>query len=196
MAPTLAKIPPAGPDWLHEVKFDGFRAQVYIDSENVAIHSRKGVDMTSRFRRLKDTIASLPANSAIIDCELVACDESGQPDFRALMRNGKDCDLCLWCFDLLALYGEPLTDKPLIERRTMLSKLIKAADENELKFSEDFADPMKLLAAAEDRGLEGIVSKRKHSVYQSGPTHDWLKVKTTAWREANRDRHELFEKRR
>jgi len=107
-----------------------------------------------------------------------------------------DCNLCLWCFDLLALRGEPLTDKPLIERRAMLSKLIKAADENGLKFSEDFADPVELLAAAEDRGLEGIVSKRKHSVYRSGPTHDWIKVKTAAWREANRDRHEMFEKRR
>jgi bifunctional non-homologous end joining protein LigD len=194
-APTLAKQPPSGPDWLHEVKFDGFRAQVHIGGGDVAIYSRTGNDMTRRFRSLKRKLASIPIDNAIIDAELVACDERGQPDFRALIsRRYAARDLCLCCFDLLALDGVPLTEKPLSKRRSLLSKLLKGADDQVLGFSMAFEDPGKLLAAAEKMGLEGIVSKRRDSVYRSGPTRYWVKVKTAAWREANRDRHELFDK--
>jgi bifunctional non-homologous end joining protein LigD len=196
MAPTLAKQPPAGPEWLHEVKFDGFRAQVHVESGSVTIYSRKGTDMTRRFRRLKDALVTIPTDSVIIDCELVACDESGQPDFRALMTNGKDCDLCLWAFDLLALDGVSVMDKPLFQRRTALNELLNEVDDQELQLSQNFPDPAKLLAAADRMGLEGIVSKRRDSTYRSGQSRDWIKVKTAAWREANRDRHELFEKKR
>jgi bifunctional non-homologous end joining protein LigD len=195
MAPTLAKQPPMGPNWLHEVKFDGFRAQVHIGGGDVAVYSRAGNDMMRRFRSLRSKLASIPIDSAIIDAELVACDESGQPDFRALMNHRYAAsDLFLCCFDLLALDGEPLTEKPLSERRHRLNKLLKEADERALGFSVAFEDPGKLLATAEKMGLEGIVSKRKDSAYRSGPTRDWVNVKTAAWREANRDRHEMLEK--
>ena len=92
MVPTLAKIPPVGAEWLHEVKFDGFRVQVHVEGGNVTIYSRRGADMTRRFRQLKDRLVAISADGLIIDCEIVACDQSGQPDFRALMRNAKDCD--------------------------------------------------------------------------------------------------------
>jgi bifunctional non-homologous end joining protein LigD len=129
MAPTLAKQPPAGAEWLHEVKFDGFRAQVHVEGGNVAIYSRKGADMTPRFRRLKDRLVAIPVESAIMDCEIVAYDESGQPDFHALMRKAKDCDLCLWAFDLLAIDGIPVMDKPLFQRRTALNELLNEVDD-------------------------------------------------------------------
>jgi bifunctional non-homologous end joining protein LigD len=196
MAPTLAKQPPAGDEWLHEVKFDGFRAQVHVEGGNVTIYSRRGADMTRRFRRLKDSLTSIPADSTIIDCELVACDESGQPDFRALISNAKDCDLCLWAFDLLALDGVSVMARPLFERRAVLNELLNEVDDQGLQLSQNFPDPAKLLAAADRMGLEGIVSKRRDSTYRSGQSRDWIKVKTAAWREANRDRHELFEKKR
>jgi ATP-dependent DNA ligase len=86
-------------------------------------------------------------------------------------------------------------DRPLFQRRTALNELLNETDEQGLQFSAAFDDPAKLLAAAERMGLEGIVSKRRESLYRSGPTRDWIKVKTTAWREANRDRGKLFEKR-
>jgi bifunctional non-homologous end joining protein LigD len=70
--PTLAKVPPADDAWLHEIKFDGFRAQVHVEGGDVTIYSRKGADMTKRFRRLKNAIVAMPVESAIIDCELVA----------------------------------------------------------------------------------------------------------------------------
>ncbi len=105
MAPTLAKTPPSGDEWLHEIKFDGFRAQVHVEGGSIAIYSRNGADMTKRFRRLKDALSAMPVDSIILDAEVVACDESGQPNFRTLMNGAKDCDLCLWCFDILAFDG-------------------------------------------------------------------------------------------
>lgn len=194
MAPTLAKTPPAGDEWIHEVKFDGFRAQVHVEGGDVIIYSRNGLDMTKRFRRLKETIVAIPADSVIIDCEIVACDESGQPDFRALMSRKPDCDLCLWAFDLLAVDGELVMGKPLFQRRTALQELLNEADDQGLQFSQSFHDPVKLLQAADRMGLEGIVSKRQGSIYRPGTTRDWIKVKTAAWRAAHSDRHKLFEK--
>jgi bifunctional non-homologous end joining protein LigD len=87
-------------------------------------------------------------------------------------------------------------ERPLSERRSLLSKLLKGTDDQVLGFSMAFEDPGKLLAAAEEMGLEGIVSKRKDSVYRSGATKHSVKVKTAAWREAHRNRHEMFDKTR
>jgi bifunctional non-homologous end joining protein LigD len=77
MTPTLAKVPPVGEDWIHEVQFDGWRAQVHVEDGEATIFSRTGADLTRRFRALKPVIDAIPATSAIIDCELVACDEAG-----------------------------------------------------------------------------------------------------------------------
>ena len=104
MAPTLAIIPPAGPNWLHEVKFDGWRMQLHVDDGAATLYSKNGTDYTNRFRSLRPALARVPGRSAIIDCELVACDETGMPSFRTLMELGnKSPALCLWCFDLLHL---------------------------------------------------------------------------------------------
>ena len=84
MAPTLAKAPSAGPEWLHEVKFDGWRMQLHVDDNQATLYSKNGTDFTKRFRALRHTIAKIPAKSAIIDCELVACDETGMPCARTL----------------------------------------------------------------------------------------------------------------
>ena len=104
--------------------------------------------------------------------------------------------LCLWCFDLLHLNGVKLTSLPLHERKAQLAGVVAAADDEHLQFSGDFPNPEKLLAACQKMGIEGIVSKRLESTYQSGPARDWLKVKTATWRAANKDRWDLFEKKR
>lgn len=132
MAPTLTKEPPTGDGWLHEIKFAASALR------STTIYSRNGNDLTRRFRRLKSTIASIRVDSAIIDCKLVDCDESGRPDFRALMSNKRDCDLCLWCFDLLALDGERLTEKPLAKRRALLNEVVNFADDHAVQFSMAF----------------------------------------------------------
>jgi bifunctional non-homologous end joining protein LigD len=77
MSPTPAKIPPTGPDWLHEVKFDGWRMQLHVESGSASLYSKNGTDYTQRFRALKSTLVSIRAKSAVIDCELVACDADG-----------------------------------------------------------------------------------------------------------------------
>ena len=195
MAPALVKTPPTGQEWLHEVKFDGFRAQVHIDDGVATILSRNGADLTKRFRALQPVLADIPARSAILDCELVACDEAGIPCFRTLMSYGKtDAPLCLWAFDLLQLDRIRLMPLPLDERKKRLAAIILAADTEHIQFSGAFDDPIKLLRKCEKMGLEGIVSKRWNSPYRPGPSRDWLKTKTANWRAANRDRWEMFQK--
>jgi bifunctional non-homologous end joining protein LigD len=170
MAPTLAKVPPVGPEWLHEVKFDGWRMQLHVESGSGTLYSKNGSDYTSRFRALRHTIEEIPAKSAIIDCELVACDEAGMPNFRTLMEMGNKAPaLCLWCFDLLHLNGVKLTSLPLHERKAQLARVVAATDDEHLQFSGDFPNPEKLLGACHKTGVEGIVSKRLESTYQSGP---------------------------
>jgi len=194
MAPTLAKMPPEGPDWIHEVKFDGWRAQVHVNDGEATVYSRKGADITRRFRSIRSVVEAIPARSAILDCELVACDDAGMPNFRTLMELGNRAPLCLWCFDILHLNGVRLMPMPLEQRKAILADLVALADTQHLQFSGDFEEPFKLLETCQRMKLEGIVSKRRGSSYQPGRTRDWLKIKTAAWRQENRSRWEMFQK--
>ena len=197
MAPTLAIIPPAGPNWLHEVKFDGWRLQLHVDHGSATLYSKNGTDYTKRFNALRHTIQGIPAKNAIIDCELVACDDAGLPSFRTLMELGNKAPaLCLWCLDLLHLSNDSLMLLPLDQRKHLLSEVVSQTADEHLQFSGSSDDPIRLLETCQKMGFEGIVSKRRESAYRSGPTCDWLKIKTATWRAANRGRWELFEKRR
>ena len=137
---------------------------------------------------------NLPLHSAIIDAEAVACGEDGKPDFQLLMQNSQGT-LCAWCFDLLELDGRDLRPLPLVERRIHLRHLLAKADEYALRYSVDFHEPVELLAAAEQQGLEGVISKLNYQPYRSGKNPGWIKVKTATGREANRDRWGLFQRR-
>lgn len=156
MTPTPVKTPPTGDEWIHEVKFDGWRAQVHLDECEATIYSRNRADLTRRFRALAPVLAEIPARSAIIDCELVACDESGMPCFRTLMdHRSKGAPLCLWAFDLLSLDGVRLLPLPLHERRARLADLVAAADTEHIQFSGDFPDAAKLLDTCQRMGPGG-----------------------------------------
>lgn len=133
-------------------------------------------------------MAELPC--AVIDAELVACDEDDKPDFHALML--KPANLCLWCFDLLAQKSD-VRALPLITRRTMLKRLLPEL--GLLRMSDSFSDPRKLLESCEKMGLVGIVSKKADQSYKSGKNVGWIKVKTKTWRAANQDRPEMFQRR-
>jgi bifunctional non-homologous end joining protein LigD len=135
----------------------------------------------------------LAAKDAVIDGELVSCDEADKPDFYALMRR-RTSGLCVWCFDLLMLGGRDLRSEALEKRKAKLEVLLRKTDDNTLRLSHTFADGEKLLHAAAQQGLEGIVSKRRVGLYLPGPASGWLKVKTREWREANSERYKLFEK--
>jgi bifunctional non-homologous end joining protein LigD len=192
--PKLRSSPPSGDQWLHEVKLDGFRVQLHKAERAVTIYSRNGADFTRRFPAIATAVLALPVSSCIIDGELVAPGASGEPDFRELLH-GRVRGACVYAFDLFMWKGRDIRERPLEQRRARLEALLKRASTRLIRFSDDFPDAGALLAACARRGLEGIVSKRKDSAYRSGVRSGWVKVKTSTWRAANRERWRLFEKR-
>lgn len=190
-APVLKREPPTGPEWLHEVKHDGWRGQLHLRQGKAVIYSRNGIDLTCRFRSIAEAVARLPIPFAVIDAELVACDETGAPSFGALMTGARH-GCCAYCFDLMVMDHRDIRAAPLEYRRAMLRRVLKKARLDTLRFSEDFPDPEQLLAACSKHGLEGIVSKLKADQYRSGTNRGWIKVKTDAWKAANRSRWRRF----
>ena len=183
--PVLKQRPPTGPNWIHEVKFGGWRAQLHRYDDGASILSKSGKHLSGRFPIVRAALSKLP--QCVIDAELVGCDAKGMPDFRSLMA-GNAHGYCAWCFDLPMIGSEDLRAKPLDERRARLHEVLARADTDLLRLSEAFDDAEKLLKAALELGLEGIVSKRRDQPYRSGPNPGWIKVKTAAWREVNRER--------
>ena len=181
-----------GQEWLHEVAFDGWRLQIHKNDRGVKLYSRRGIDMAERFPDLRDACLYLP--TCVIDAELVACDSDGKPDFMALRR--AQANLCVWCFDLLAYDGEDIRQRRLAERRELLRDLLIATDDDTIRFSEEFPDPVNFSLTVERMGSEGVVSKRRTSPYASGTECGWIKVKSASWREMNKDRGELFNARK
>ena len=121
----------------------------------------------------------------------------GIPEFYALHFRAKRLApgrLCVWVFDVLEFNGIDMRRLPLVTRRKRLERLMQKIEHGgPIRLSETFNDAERLLVACEERGLEGIVSKRAAAPYVSGKTHSWIKVKCKAWREANRERYKLFE---
>src|SRR5262249_36269183 len=140
---------------------------------------------------IADAALRLRCQAAILDAEVVADDTADRPDFVALHRRTRSAPLRLWVFDLLHLDGRDLRTLPLIERQRLLRKVLRKAPD-ELRQSETFPDPLKLLKVVVEHGLEGIVSKRIDRPYRSGASRDWVKVKTAAWRAENLKRWRLF----
>jgi bifunctional non-homologous end joining protein LigD len=199
MLPGAAKSPPVGLQWLHEVKFDGLRAQIHIAPFNFAtpasvgcaarvparaikIFSKRGDELTCGFGRLLPELAKLPVNDAIIDGQVVACDPNDKPWFRTPMATDHpDAPLCLWCFDLIAINSLTITEVPLEERKKLLAAILAKGTSQHIQFSDTFANPERLLETCRTAGFEGIVSKKKGSLYVGGPSRDWLKVTTAEW---------------
>jgi bifunctional non-homologous end joining protein LigD len=152
-SPKLRSAPPTGPDWLHEIKFDGFRIQLHKSGNEVRLFSRNGKDFTSRFPSIAEAVGRLPTRSAVIDGELVACDAEGKPDFYALMRRYTH-GLCVWCFDLLVLGGSDLRPLPFEERKIKLEALLAKANDDRLMYSLSFDDGKVLLEAAARLNLQ------------------------------------------
>jgi bifunctional non-homologous end joining protein LigD len=182
-------------DWLHEAKFDGWRIQLHKDGSVVRLYTKSGYDCTTRFGLLCSALASVPARSCIIDGEVTAFDPLCLLDFHALhFRTAADDDIAVWAFDLLFHNGRDVRELSLGERKDLLMVLVMGAGDDRLRLSDGFDDGVELLAAAERMGLEGVVSKRRDAPYRSGTKCGWVKVKTQAWREANRERWRLFER--
>ena len=181
-----------------EPKLDGYRFLIVKNDRAVRLHSKSGSDWTKRLVLLADALAAIRCQSAVLDCELVFPTNEGHPDFRALQAaigdRTRHHELAVFAFDLLHYDGIDLRRAPLIERRLQLTQLVARTQVDCLHLVQGFDNGAKLFKAAERHGLEGIVSKRARSAYRSGPSRDWVKIKTAAWRAANRERWRLFQK--
>jgi bifunctional non-homologous end joining protein LigD len=193
--PKLVETPPTGPQWVHEPKLDGFRAQLTKDGTSVRLLSRHGKDFTHRFASLAAALVKLPTDVAIIDGEIIKPDAEGKPDFRGLIGAGRRAHVAFYAFDLLRLGTVDVAALPYLERKRRLKRHVARADVLQLHYVEHFPDGAELLKSTAELGLEGIVSKRADQPYRSGPTSIWRKTKSAEWLVANADRGELFAKR-
>jgi bifunctional non-homologous end joining protein LigD len=177
MLATLADEVPRGEAWLHEVKWDGYRAVCRVRGGRATLTSRNGNDLTERFPTIAKAVAQATKSpDCVLDGEVCALDERGRSSFSAMQQGTGP--LVLFVFDLLELDTEPLFDLPLTERRERLRALLDEQSRT-VRLSEAFDDGPGLYEAARQQQLEGIVSKRRDSRYQPGRrTRDWLKIKT------------------
>ncbi|TIN71300.1 MAG: ATP-dependent DNA ligase, partial [Mesorhizobium sp.] len=186
MEPELVDTPPQGDEWLHEIKFDGYRTQIIKDENGIRLFTKNGYDWTGRYIELAGEAEAIEAESFIIDGETITVDEAGRSDFHALQsavtRRKPSRDLYLVAFDLLHLNGHDLRNMPVEDRREILQALIPAV--GRIQVSKAMPGTGDAVYHLVDRaGLEGMVSKRKDSVYRSGPTMNWRKIKCYAEKE-------------
>ena len=178
--PFLVDRPPAGHEWLHEAKHDGYRILARKQGECVSLWTRHGTKFTDRLPKIAEAVRGLPAENVLIDGEAVVFRTDGLSDFAALRTKAGGAEACLVAFDLLGLDGEDFRPRLLEERRDRLARLIAGADG--VLFSEAIeAEGAVVFAHACKLGLEGIVSKRTGSRYWSGRTRQWLKSKNPAF---------------
>lgn len=181
---TLVSQPPEGANWLHEMKFDGYRMFGCLDEGHVRFISRNGQDWTARLGRLGSALEKLPARRAIVDGEVVVLDEHGVSNFQALQNAlgdaGRETLLTYFVFDLLYLDGFDLRPVPLRERKRALKKLLGKRDgkNSPLQFSDHLVGSgAEVRQRACEAALEGIVSKRADGPYVPGRSTGWLKSK-------------------
>ncbi len=184
---TLVDATPTGNDWLHEIKFDGYRALIAAAGSRVVVYTRNGKDWTDKFAPLVRALAALDLPPCLIDGEIVAYDRQGNPDFSSLQQvlkrghgsQGEDDALAFHAFDLLELDGQDLTPLPNIERKERLEALLAAARPPVHVADHVIGAGETLFAQMCGAGQEGIISKRIDSPYQSRRTRSWVKVKCT-----------------
>jgi bifunctional non-homologous end joining protein LigD len=181
MKAKLVDSMPSGGGWIYEIKFDGYRALALSGARETRILSRNRKDLGSKFPEVKDSIAALDVQDAIIDGEIVALDEKGRSSFQLLqsLDMGEERPpLVFYAFDLLRLNGKDLQNRPIEERKAKLEELLKKFP-GVIRYSVSFTkDIPKLLNRAGKLGLEGLIGKRAGSRYETGKRSGaWIKVK-------------------
>jgi bifunctional non-homologous end joining protein LigD len=186
---TLVAEPPRGTGWVHEIKLDGYRALCRVDKGRAQLLTRRANDWTDTFGRIASDAAFLPAQTALLDGEVVWLGADGRSDFQALQQalgEGRDERLCYFAFDLLHLDGWDLRRSPLRERKQALRALLAAApsEMTAWRYSDHVeGEAAPFLRQACAHRLEGIVCKRADAAYSEKRTRDWLKVKCLAEQE-------------
>lgn len=189
LSPQLASsaiAPPAGDDWLHELKLDGYRIQAHVTKQKrgankVVLYSRNGLNWTHRMPGVAHALASLPADAAILDGEVTVLDEKGNPSFAALQaafEENKQAAMTYFVFDLLHLNGHNLRVLPLMERKHALKNLLSVLENGAIRYSDHVqSSGQTMFREACQLGAEGVVSKLTTGKYVSGRSRDWVKSK-------------------
>ncbi|MEO8126263.1 MAG: DNA ligase D [Bryobacteraceae bacterium] len=180
---TLVETPPEGPEWIHEIKFDGYRLLAFVAGHKSRLRTRNGKDWTGSFPSLTAALERLKVKDAVLDLEAVMLDAQGKSSFQTLQEalgdGGHPEQIVGYVFDLLHLDGRDLTKLPLTERKQKLENLLGASNGNSrLRYSAHVAgDGAPMFERACETGLEGIISKVAKSLYTPGRQKSWLKVK-------------------
>jgi bifunctional non-homologous end joining protein LigD len=191
---------PDGPDWLHEIKFDGYRMHARLDGGRVQILTRRGNDWTEKYLTITKTIAGLPAQNGYFDGELCGVLPDGRTAFN-LIQNATDSgqgSLVFFLFGLLHLDGEDLTSLPLVERKTRLTSLLNGAPNSPRCNDHQIGHGPAFHRLACEHGVEGIVSKRANGRYEPD-RRTWLKTKclnreefvVVGWSDPEGSRHRI-----
>ncbi len=181
--PQIVDRPPAGPKWIHEIKYDGYRIQARIDAHDVRLLTRKSLDWTARFPSISGAAKDLGLSSALLDGEIVVEDATGLPNFGLLQADlsaGRNDRMRYFVFDLLYGEGFDLTKAKLADRKALLQDIVAGLPANSpIRFSEHFEqDGPTMFEHAARLGLEGIVSKRADLPYRGGRGDHWCKAKS------------------
>ena len=181
LSPMLASAagrPLDDPDWVYEIKWDGYRAIAEVRESGVKLYSRNGISFTKRFAPVVEALRQLHFD-AVLDGEIVVVDREGRPDFQALQhREEGDGSLLYEVFDLLHFEGRDLTGLPLEQRKELLKKVLPPSPR--IRYSDHVKQEGRLFyAVAQEKGLEGIIAKHRQSTYEPGRrSRLWLKIKT------------------
>ena len=185
VAPQLATLVdrvPQGDDWLHEIKFDGYRILCRISEGDVCLITRNRQDWTERLSFLAKAANELPVDQALLDGEVVALNENGTTNFQLLQNSlstQASDNLAYYVFDLLHLDGNDLMPWPLLTRKEALAEILKAkSSTSPIRYSEHWlGQGDRLYDEACRSGLEGVISKSADKPYRSGRSRDWVKTK-------------------
>jgi ATP-dependent DNA ligase len=185
--PTKSTSAPVGPDWLHEVKYDGYRLRLERDGDRVRMITRGGYNWTDHYPWIVEAARKNRHKQFVIDGEAVILGIDGVSDFNALHSGKQNAEVQLCAFDVLAIDGDDLRRLPLSIRKTNLDRLLRGRPDgvfiNPFEVGEIGPD---LFRAACRMGLEGIVSKRRDRPYQAGRSKHWVKVKNRTHPAMNR----------
>src|SRR5580700_386871 len=177
---TLRQRPPSGPEWIHEIKHDGYRMFCRIDRGKVSLFTRQGLDWTKRLPELVTDLSKLPVKFAWLDGEVAAILPNGVRSFSLLQnafRTGRSGSLTYWPFDLLYLDGHDLRACALVDRKTLLASVLEGATSRVRLVEHIEGNGAEFFARCRQLGLEGIVSKLADARHCSGRSANWLKMK-------------------
>jgi bifunctional non-homologous end joining protein LigD len=192
--PVEQDRPPSGPQWVHEIKHDGYRLIVRRHGAIVRLWTRKAIDYTHRFPLIAAAATRLNADSFTIDGEAVVVGPAGLSRFDELRRRQSAWTAILYAFDLIEHNGEDLRDHPFLERKAALALLLRGSETGMLMNEHIAEDGATVFAHACKLGAEGIVSKRIDAPYRSGPHAAWVKVRSPASVAVQRERSENWNK--